>query len=190
MSWAPSSDFFLLEFLPNLRRLDLLLPCNEPRTAPPEVQIARRKLLWRSHASARAADRGGGGGRGGGNSHNHDASGDFGARRGDGQVPFSVDVLAEEARLSAGVDYLHVKIPVAPVDYSQEMSASDRQRLDGSDVDDDAARRQAELDHTRVPHLSCRLCGTVLLTTAPEKCLSLPSPYWQELADLWYCHFS
>lgn len=38
--------------------------------------------------------------------------------------------------------------------------------------------------------LYCRACRNPLTLAArpPTRILPLPSPYWQEIGDLWYCH--
>lgn len=45
----------------------------------------------------------------------------------------------------------------------------------------------AELQSRNLQHLQCR-CGRSLLSNPPQRCLPLPSAYWHELVDLWYCH--
>ena len=46
----------------------------------------------------------------------------------------------------------------------------------------------AELRPAHYRALYCRQCGSAVLKAPPEVCLPLPSTFWSELVDLWYCH--
>ena len=46
----------------------------------------------------------------------------------------------------------------------------------------------AELRPSNYPSLLCRACGSRLLANPPSSCLPLPSTFWSEMVDLWYCH--
>ena len=57
-----------------------------------------------------------------------------------------------------------------------------------SDSSDSTFPTAAELRPTNYRSLVCRRCGSGLLATPPSSCLPLPSTFWSEMVDLWYCH--
>lgn len=47
-----------------------------------------------------------------------------------------------------------------------------------------------ELDRSLLRGLWCAFCGSALASGPPSRALPLPSPHWQELTELWFCHAS
>jgi hypothetical protein len=46
----------------------------------------------------------------------------------------------------------------------------------------------AEMMSSNYSDLFCRQCSKSILRRSPKKCNGLPSTYWEELIELWYCH--
>lgn len=61
--------------------------------------------------------------------------------------------------------------------------------IDRTISDDHEFPTPTELSYTRIRELYCRGCGNAILNSnSINSCTPLPSEYWNELVDMWYCH--
>jgi len=89
------------------------------------------------------------------------------------EFPSEAAVVPEKASFKLCGDSIVVTIPIDS-DYT-------------IDDNDGSNPLPSELRVDNVGRLHCRFCSQPL-SQAPTRILPLPSPYWKELSELWYCH--
>jgi len=93
------------------------------------------------------------------------------------RVPAECVVDASRATVVRAADHALVKLPIVQ-DTRFEDGASQTVELISAN----------EMAVRNFGAVCCSFCGKALVPAPPQRVLPLPSSYWQEVTDLWYCH--
>jgi hypothetical protein len=92
------------------------------------------------------------------------------------RIPLEPNFAPQQARLTrAHKDHALLKVPFARTPLPIHRDTTEYPTV-------------LELDVTHTHTLRCRRCGAQLHAKRATAIFPRPSPYWAELADLWYCH--
>lgn len=103
-----------------------------------------------------------------------------------GAAPDAAAAAVNEARDGRGGDadgWVHVTVPLAAPSGDLAAGPALEQALD-----EQALPASCELDRGRLQGMWCRFCSRRIAGPPRGRALPLPSPHWQELTELWFCH--